>query len=134
MSDTINTFEPALDKKVEISYDSLPNSTFEDVNLGSATFCNVNLKEAKFNDVNMDSAEFDDVSMRGANFTDIYMVDSKFLGVNLSNTRFGCSIMNNVEFKNPISWTAAFFITLAAICLLWSTNLIIALCHFFRNR
>ena len=29
------------------------------------------------------------------------MVNSRYLGVNLSGTRFGCSIMNNVEFKNP---------------------------------
>ena len=46
MSDNNSIFEPAIDKKVEISYDSLPNSSFEDVNLGGAKFSNVNLKEA----------------------------------------------------------------------------------------
>lgn len=45
MSDNNSIFEPAIDKKVEISYDSLPNSSFEDVNLGGAKFSNVNLKE-----------------------------------------------------------------------------------------
>ena len=54
MSDNNSIFEPAIDKKVEISYDSLPNSSFEDVNLGGAKFSNVNLKEAVFDDVNMD--------------------------------------------------------------------------------
>ena len=44
MSDNNSIFEPAIDKKVEISYDSLPNSSFEDVNLGGAKFSNVNLK------------------------------------------------------------------------------------------
>ena len=48
MSDNNSIFEPAIDKKVEISYDSLPNSSFEDVNLGGAKFSNVNLKEAVF--------------------------------------------------------------------------------------
>ena len=39
--------------------------------------------------------------MKGSSFTDMYMVNTRFLGVNLSCSRFGCSIMNNVEFKNP---------------------------------
>ena len=43
MADQNSIFEAAIDKKVEISYDSLPNSTFEDVNLGGAKFNNVNL-------------------------------------------------------------------------------------------
>ena len=45
MSDNNSIFEPAIDKKVEISYDSLPNSSFEDVNLGGAKFSNVNLRK-----------------------------------------------------------------------------------------
>ena len=64
MSDNNSIFEPAIDKKVEISYDSLPNSSFEDVNLGGAKFSNVNLKEAVFDDVNMDETHFNNVSMK----------------------------------------------------------------------
>ena len=93
MSDASKTFEPAFDKKVEISYDSLPNSSFEDVNLGGAKFSNVNLKGADFDDVNMDNARFNNISMTEGDFTDMYMVNSRFLGVNMSCTRFGCSIM-----------------------------------------
>ncbi len=65
MSDNNSIFEPAIDKKVEISYDSLPNSSFEDVNLGGAKFSNVNLKEAVFDDVNMDETHFNKC---GSNF------------------------------------------------------------------
>ena len=72
MSDNNSIFEPAIDKKVEISYDSLPNSSFEDVNLGGAKFSNVNLKEAVFDDVNMDETHFNNVSMKESDFADMY--------------------------------------------------------------
>jgi len=78
MSDNNSIFEPAIDKKVEISYDSLPNSSFEDVNLGGAKFSNVNLKEAVFDDVNMDETHFNNVSMKESDFADMYMVNTKF--------------------------------------------------------
>ena len=61
MSDKDSIFEPAIEKKVEITYDSLPNSSFEDVNLGAAKFVNVNLKEAHFDDVNMDKVLFNNI-------------------------------------------------------------------------